>query len=83
MSLWSHLSFLQTKDYTNKSLDADCSTLEWILFFFVLLSEGMLIFLSSTDGEQENIRSRFMAVFISFSVLKPHHIHPLLLFLQV
>ena len=50
MSLRSHLSLLQTKDYSNKSLDADCSTLEWSLFFFfffILLREGMQIFFSS------------------------------------
>lgn len=76
-------SVLQTKDYTNKSLDADCSTLEWVGVFFILLSEGMPNFPSLTDGKHKNIGARFIDVFISFSVLKPHRVHQLLLFLQV
>lgn len=46
-------------------------------FFFFFFSPPSL-----TDGEQENISARFMAVFISFSALK-RFVHRLLLFLQV
>ncbi len=85
MSPWSHLyplQTIQTKDYTDKSLDADCNSDLFFLFCFIPLSDAD--FSSRTDGECENIRARFLDIFfISLSALNPHHPHQLLLFLQV
>lgn len=52
-------------------------------FFFSFFEWRDAWFLSLTDGEHQSIRAGFIDIFISFSVLKPHHIHLLLLFLQV
>lgn len=65
-SRWSRLSVLQTKDYTNKSLDTDYSALHFTSPSPILLSEELFGLSSILAGEYKNIRARFIVVSLHF-----------------